>query len=239
MKKNIIVTLVLGTVLTVSFTACERDIKATDDNRPAIVSKSFVEEFDDFNTLGARGWVFINNSEPVGSQGWRQGKYEVRFDSKNGQVVDGFPAYSSQKSQNDFVSADLNCGFDVSTLNAWLITPVVPIKNGDELSFYTRCRGDFPDRLQVRANLTTGTANVGALSSDVGDFTTTWLDINPGLTLSGYPTTWTKYTITVAGLPTNTTVSSRIAFRYFVPTGGPAGANSDMVGVDLVEFKSK
>ncbi|MFT7352134.1 MAG: hypothetical protein ACI9XR_001904, partial [Flavobacterium sp.] len=64
----------------------------------------------------------------------------------------------------------------------------------------------------------------------VGGFTTLALEINPTLSTTGYPTTWTLYTYTVTGLPTAT--SCKIAFRYFVTSGGPSGSNSDYIGLD-------
>ena len=75
---------------------------------------------------------------------------------------------------------------------------------------------------------------MGTLPADVGDFTTLLLDINPTLVVSGYPDVWTQYTITLSGLPP--AASGRIAWRYFVTSGGPSGANSNYIGIDTVEY---
>lgn len=234
-KKFILYTLMLSLVMVV-VVSCEKDDKpATTVPVPPVVSKSFVEEFDTVANLAKKGWVIVNNSAPYGPGGWRQGKYELG--GKLGNDVVGFPAYSATYNQNEFASVDLTAGNDVAVINAWLITKEIPVKNGDVLTFYTKARGDYADRLQVRANYSNASFNVGSGPNEVGDFTTLLVDINPNYTLSDYPTDWTKYTITVSGV--TGTVSARFAFRYFVENAGPSGANSDMIGVDKVEFSSK
>jgi hypothetical protein len=55
-------------------------------------------------------------------------------------------------------------------------------------------------------------------------------DINPTLTISGYPITFTQQTLTVSGLSGPTVC--RVAFRYYVTNGGPSGVNSELVGID-------
>jgi hypothetical protein len=76
--------------------------------------------------------------------------------------------------------------------------------------------------------------NVGTTAFDVGDFTVLMLDINPGQTTAGYPTTWTQFTVTVSGAPPPTT--GRLAFRYYVPNGGPLSPYGDFIGIDTVSF---
>src|SRR2546428_3306592 len=51
-------------------------------------------------------------------------------------------------------------------------------------SFYTRTvdMPSFPDRLQVRMSTNGASSNVGTTATDVGDFTTLLLDINPTYT---------------------------------------------------------
>ena len=65
------------------------------------------------------------------------------------------------------------------------------------------------------------------------------LDINSSLSPLGYPQEWTKYTLTVSGVPGTSTINGRFAFRYFVPQGGPDGNNAGLIGVDEVSFTSK
>ena len=217
--------------------ACEKD----DDNNtppppPPVLSRSFIEEFDTVANLAKKGWVIQNNSHPFGPTAWRQGKYELG--GKLGNTIVGFPAYSAVYNQNEFISVDLNAGSGAAQISCWLITRTIPMKNGDEFSFYTRSKGEFIDRMQVRANFTTAGTNVGSGPTDVGEYTMLLLDLNEAMTLPGYPNVWTKYSIPVAGLPAGL-VNGRIAFRYYVPDGGPNGTNSDMIGIDKFEFVGK
>ena len=41
-------------------------------------------------------------------------------------------------------------------------------------------------------------ANVGTTSTDVGDYTTLLLDINPTLVTGVYPVTYTQFTVTIS-----------------------------------------
>jgi len=177
-----------------------------------------------FNAVLPAGWSAQNNSTPVGTTGWFQGNTTV-FTAQSG------PADS-------YIGANFNNVGGANTISNWLITPAVPIKNGDIIKFWTRTISApaFPDRLEVRLN-TTNTTNVGATNTSVGDFTTLLLTVNPSLTTTGYPTVWTEYTITVSGLA-SPTPAGRVAFRYFVTNGGPAGANSDYIGIDNFTYTS-
>lgn len=222
--------------MTVLMVACEKDFKnETPTPRPAAPVYSFVEEFDTVANLSGKGWKIDNKSYPIGPISWRQGMYELG--GKLGSDVVGFPAYSSKYTPNDFVSADMNCVSGAGTTSAWLIGPARPIKNGDQLVFYTRTHGDYIDRMQVRANLKNDGTFVGVGPEDVGDFTNLLIEINPGMVLSDYPINWTKYTHTFSGI--TGTVQGRFAFRYYVPNSGPSGSNADMIGIDSVAFISK
>ena len=133
------------------------------------------------------------------------------------------------------------------------------MKNGDQITFYTRAVDDanYPvytkDRMQVRGNFTDGRSDVGSTETSLGNFTTLLLDINPTYIYNdpagnggavGYPRTWTKYTITLSGLPTAGVANGRFAFRYLATNaglyGGSANANyPTVVGVDQLSFISK
>lgn len=197
-------------------------------------SRTFVEEFDTVANLYAKGWVFNNNSKPQGAATWQQGVYAS---GKLG--FDGWPAYSYHASADEYAFAGYASGTGVATLSSWMITPPIEMRNGDKFSFYTRTYSGstFPDRLQVRLNPTDETADVGFDSSTVGKFTRLIVDINPGLTTTGYPQTWTKYEFTISGLP-NTLLKRRIGFRYYVPNGGTTGANSNAIGIDQFSFNA-
>jgi subtilisin-like proprotein convertase family protein len=176
-----------------------------------------------FTTVLPTGWSFKNNSTPGGTTNWFQGA-PATFPAFNGPTN----SYAAANFQNTITSGP----GDIST---WLFTPVVNIKNGDVISFYTRTTdGTFPDRLEVRYSTLGTSVNVGATTTSTGDFTNLILTVNPTLlTGSAYPLTWTKYTLTISGLAAPTT--GRVAFRYSVPNGG-GGANSDYIGVDQVEY---
>ena len=121
------------------------------------------------------------------------------------------------------------------------------MKNGDQVSFFTRTYAnpaDYPDRMQVRLNPTSSSVHVGtgplsntAVATNVGDFTTVLLDINPTLTKTEYPGLWKEYTLTITGVPE--LAERRFAFRYFVTNGGSNADNSIGVGLDKVHFISK
>lgn len=138
--------------------------------------------------------------------------------------------------------ANFNCTSGDNTISGWLISSQLSsLQNGNDISFWTR-KGDtdsFADRLEVRLCLdgapgSCGLAgSTGATSADVGNFTTLLLSVNPTLVLGVYPTVFTQFTVTLSGLPAGLN-PGRIAFRYFVTNGGPAGANSDIISIDDV-----
>lgn len=171
------------------------------------------------------GWSQQNNSQPVGVppfNDWHQG------------TTGGVWA---PQSPPDFREVAFLSGSGLATLSNWLISPVVPFEQGNVLSFYTIALGQgFPDRMQIRHSVTGASTNVGATATSLGDFTTLIDDINPTYSQTGYPLSWTEkvYTLGTA-YPAGTT--GRIAFRYFVENGGPAGANSNVVGLDGVKYR--
>ncbi len=209
-------------------------------------SFSFSEEFDDVSQLAAKGWVIKNNSNPIGSNAWGQGRYENNLGgSKAGKVI-GMPAFSASKSPYDFISVDATCVNNKGEINCWLITPQTTVKNGDVLTFYTRAMNDqdwsnfAKDRLQVRANYIDGSADCGTTGSDFGKFTTLLGDVNPlyeNNDPGGYPQVWAKGTITISGLAAPT--KARFGFRYLCDDGGLGGAKaSSLIGIDQLVFKS-
>lgn len=173
--------------------------------------------------LTGEGWTFQNNSSPVGSTNWFQGN--TAFSAQSG------PSTS-------YLAANFNNTTGSNTISNWAVTPTLTYANGYTFNFFSRTRFadamTFPDRLQVRLSTNGSSANVGATSDAVGDFTTLLLDINPTLTQTGYPATWTQFSATLSGLAAP--VSGRIAFRYFVPNGGPTGANSEFIGIDTLNI---
>jgi hypothetical protein len=183
---------------------------------------ALVEGFDDITTLVSAGWFLQNHSQPVGATGWFQGNSNV------------FPAQSGPPTS--YIGANFTNGGATSTISNWLLTPPVTLQNGTVLTFYTRTVDvpAFPDRLQVRMSTNGASMNIGTTATDVGDFTTLLLDINPTYTASGYPKVWTQFTVTLSGIVLPST--GRIAFRYFVENGGASGANSDYIGIDTIQL---
>lgn len=194
-------------------------------------AQAFSESFEDITTLPGKGWFLVNNSSPLGSTAWFQGtnlSANGPFDSYNGAA-------------NAYIGANFNnTTGSTGIINSWLVTPNRVFRNGDVLSFYTRKPAtpsggtDYPDRLEVRLSTNGASTNVGTPGNNVGDFTTLLMSVNPTLIGGGYPFIWTKYTVTISGLPAPT--SGRIAFRYFVTAAGPSGFNSDYIGIDQVDY---
>ncbi len=183
----------------------------SDATLPAIqnTTGSTTEGFDDITNLP--GWVMDNRSNPVGTTGWFQGNPGV---------------FSAQAGAADaYIGANFNntSGSDICN---WLILP--DLGSLDSVRFWTRTTtgNTFPDRMYVVHSPTGGTTT-GDCFSDFGDFSNTLVQINPTLATGGYPQDWTQFTANVNG-------TGRVAFVYFVANGGPAGANSNFIGIDSV-----
>lgn len=140
--------------------------------------------------------------------------------------------------------ANFNCTTGANTISGWLLSSqMTALQNGNQVTFWTRkatpAPTDFPDRLELRLCLDTTPDSCGAAGSTgagdaaVGNFTTLLLSVNPTLVAGGYPLTYTQFSATLSGLPAGLN-AGRIAFRYFVTSGGPAGANSDIIAIDDV-----
>ncbi|MFL0354266.1 T9SS-dependent choice-of-anchor J family protein [Xanthomarina sp. GH4-25] len=179
------------------------------------------ENFDDITTL--TDWDQVNVSTTLGSTNWFQGNDAV-FSSYNG-------------GPTSYIGANFNATTGTGTISNWLILPVLSLKDDDVLTFYTRTSTGsiYPDRLQVRVSAD-GAASVAPTNdSDEGSYTTLLLDINPTLTVGGYPNAdWELQTVTISGLG-STAIDARLAFRYYVASGGPSGTNSNFIGIDAVE----
>jgi subtilisin family serine protease len=177
-----------------------------------------IERFDNITTLPGDGWVQINHSEPLGTTDWFQGN-PIAFTSQAGAA-------------DSYIAANFNnTSGGTGTISNWLITPALNLSRIGEISFWSRAAlQTFPDRLEVRLSNAGNSTDVGTSATDVGDFTTVLLTINPSLLTFVYPEVWTKYVI--ANIATGGT--GRIAFRYFVTNGGPTGSLSNYIGIDSV-----
>ncbi len=180
---------------------------------------------ESFNTVLPASWVQQNNSSPLGTTNWFQGN-TATFTSNSGAP----DAYIAANYQNTSASAS-------GTISNWLLSPVLNIKNGDIITFYSRIPAgtEWPDRLELRISSNAASTNVGTTATSVGDFTNLLLTINPTLTTGVYPKVWTQFTATVSGVSAPTT--GRIAFRYWVTDGG-GGNNSNYIGIDDVVYTS-
>lgn len=269
MKKNTNILLIISFFLVSGIIAvsCKKDeIPGSKSVTPVTTSNgSFKEGFEDAGTLTSKGWAFKNNSNPPGQYGWRQGRYEATAQQQYKFLAPvpyiGYPAHTANNAPNEFISADATVVNDAATgsgnISAWLISPTVPLSNGDKITFWTRAMDDRPfaayakDRMQVRANYIDGSAFVGSSDLDTGNFKVVLLDINPTYDyndpagsasgLPGYPWDWTKYTITISGVPGGSIAAGRFAFRYFGRNagvfGGTGGTNyPTVVGIDDLEF---
>jgi hypothetical protein len=199
---------------------------------PQARAQILLQEFFDTVTNGIPttnpGWFNQNNSDAAaGAATYFQGNATV------------FPANNSSggsTATNAYIGVNFQSTVGTTgseTISNWLVTPALTISNGTVFSFFTRTTtaNPFPDRLQVRMS-TIDSTNVGTLATDVGDFSTLLLDINPNLQPgpANYPETYTQFNITVSGVPTP--VTGRFAFRYFVTDAGPNGVNSNYIGID-------
>lgn len=194
-----------------------------------MAATSLNEGFSDIGTLAGNGWSMQNLSVPTGLiANWFQGTA----------ISGGGPFDAHQGATNAYIAANYNFVAGNNTINGWLMTPELDFGRDASFTFWTRkATGstDYPDRLEVRLSTQGASTNAGSSATNVGDFTTLLLSINPTLVAAGYPYTWTQYTVTNAqGVPRNGT--GRIAFRYFVTNGGPSGTNSDYIGIDTVGY---
>lgn len=191
--------------------------------------------------LVTQGWFAKNNAAPVGTT--------CVF---NGGAGTTFPAQAGTATQ--YAAYNFNSSVGSGDISTWFVSPRVQFGTGAKLEFWTRAAGAFADRLEVRTSTAadTGTPDVGTTLTSVGTFSNLVLTVNPALTITdiacpttsftalastigGFPNTaWCKVTIEGAALPA--TGSGRVAFRYQVTAGGPAGANSNFMGIDTFSF---
>jgi len=185
-------------------------------------SQAFTENFDNITTLTGNGWYMQNNGSTMGTiPSWIQGN------------ADNFPSFNG--ATNSYIGGHFNTITGTGTISLWLVTPSRTYKNGDVFQFYARASDDgWADRLQVRLSTNAASTNVGAGPTAVGDFTNLLLDINPTYANGVFTDAWTQHTITISGLSAPTV--GRIAFRYFVESGGPDGVRSDYIGIDNVVY---
>jgi hypothetical protein len=208
------------------FTAAERQVlsayfRGQNGGNRAPQATLLTEGFDDITTLPGAGYSFVNVSDAVGLTDWFQGNETV------------FPAQSG--GPTSYIGANFN-NTGGTIINNFMITPILNLENGDEITFWTRSpdASTFPDRLEVRIDPTGANTDPSGPAS-VGSYTELLLEINPTLVVGGYPDVWTEFTATVTGL--TGAVDTRVAFRYWVTDAGPFGNNSDYIGIDTLTIE--
>lgn len=192
-----------------------------------------------FDTAFSTSWTLTNQSASANANTiWVKAAYTASSTSANsifGSGVGGVPVGQAGGS-NSFALVNFSSTTGSGTISNWLITPVVNVKDGDIVSFYSR-KGtdgttDFPDRLELRYSTAATTVVPSTGSTAVGSFTNVGVTVNSALAAGFvYPKTWTQYSFTITGVG-NTPVPVKFGFRYFVTNGGTEGANSDIIGID-------
>ena len=181
----------------------------------------------------ASGWVQTNQSTPVGTA-----TYSIPT-----AAVTAFSTGAQSGAALSYALINYNSTGDNGEISNWLHTPEINLENGDVISFYTRTvtpnpnptpQNTYPDRLELRLSTNGGfTTLPSGGHTDLGDFTTLCLSVNPNLLLTGagsYPGVWTQFSYTVSGLSAPT--ACLLAFRYWVEDGGFLGTNSNIIAID-------
>ena len=219
--------------------SCKKEVEPPPPQQPSDkrITSSYTEEFESVYALLTDGGWTSKDYEKSGDltstpSSWGQGFAGM---SKDGSW-NGFTAYSwspttSYAHTSEFAYSYLDSISSQKSTSSWMITPILTVKNGDVISFYTRgdTTGNYTDRLQVLMNKSTSTEVGNALNSP-GSFTTIMFDINANQVAGGFPTTWTKYEYTFSGLAGKT--DTRVAFRHYLTNP----ANGRGVGIDLFRF---
>ncbi len=217
--------------------ACKKD-STPPPAPPTPTDQSFSTSFESMDSLKSQGWVFTNLSDnPASGWGIEPGTSWGLGPVDGSNLLDDNPFFATVDPYDTLTGTGV--------ISDWLISKPILFQNGDKISFYTVSHGsigypgygNFPDRLQLRLNTFNTSDSIGVTASDIGNFTTPLLDINPlykGAPPGDYPSTWTQYQVTISGL--NEPDSGRIAFRYFLPLNG--GLNGDEIAIDKFEFTS-
>jgi hypothetical protein len=189
---------------------------------PLLAQASFSEDFDSLDwtdpgvpgpgELVARGWIFRNQSDPPGDQGYFAGPCSLC----------GLAHAGPRALDVDLRSADAFGG----AVSNWAILPAIPGQAaGDTLVFHARAVMSFnvPPRLEVRYSPGRGAAT-GSSATDTGDFTDLLLDVSP-VTGPG----WTRFDVPVPG-------DGRLALRFLarsepIPSDGNTWLEIDTLSV--------
>ncbi len=180
------------------------------------------QSFDSVASFATHGWSIRNNSDPRGSGTWTQGNAAL-FSAFDG-AANSFAMAGSDSASGQF-----------PVVSVWLITPAIdfdPMTSARQLSFYTRAIAGHANRLEVLLCVEDGATSCaapGPESGDSGGFQTSLIEINPSLTLNGYPSMWTNF----ASFDLPSTGRARIAFHYYV-LAQDDGSYGTTIGIDAL-----
>ncbi len=189
----------------------------TDNNQHSSIKDGagsiyYTDNFDlanDTNGLKARGYlVYYRGTGPQGNTAtWFQGN-PIVFDAFNGAT-------------NSYAGANYNVVTGVNNIDSWLVLPDMTVFTGDVLSFYCRTvsPSSFPDSVTVSYNASGGTTPESAGWVNLGKF-----KCDEAWTLKSFIAPADGF-------------AARFAIRYKVVNGGPAGDNSDYIGIDALNVE--
>lgn len=174
------------------------------------------EGFDSLAGLPGAGWVFTNNSQPLGSTDWFQGNTGV------------FTAAAG--ADDSYAAANFNnAGTPAGRISNWMITPVMALDTPATLAFALRLLGDgLLDTVEVYVSTSGASADVGTTDTSTGDFSL--LQSYASISDTG----WVNESIALGGFGAGTT--GRLAFRYVVDD---TDFDGNYVGIDSVNVTTR
>jgi hypothetical protein len=161
------------------------------ENFDTLVSTSFGQPGPP--ELISRGWIFRNQSSPLGYLGYYASADDGTAHSGSRSIVADFEGSTGR--------------FSGGAVSNWALLPAIPNQvAGDTFAVYAvaRMTWNVPPRFQVRYS-PSGATGTGTSATDVGDFSQLLLDVDP-VPAAG----WTGYNVALPG-------NGRLALRFFVP----------------------
>jgi len=163
---------------------------------------------NDTTALKTRGYKLRRGAThgPIGTTYWFQGNSGV------------FAAFEGPAT--GYVGANFNATTGANNIDLWLILPNLNVAAGDTISFYERspAASGFPDSIRVHY----------ASNGDTNASTGSWVELGKFKTTTTGSWTERRFVAPTAG------ANGRFAINYRVVSGGPSGANSDFIGIDLI-----
>lgn len=178
-------------------------------------SASTVVWSEGFDNGVPAGWGVFNFSDFASGPGWFQGAASPApfFAAQSG-------AANSYVASSAFIGAQTVSGNPEGTVDGYLVSPSLALDRDLRLRFWTRTveNSAWADYLWV-----------GLLVN--GQFTQL-AEVNPTLSLGGYPDAWTEFTAYVAQRGAG--VTGNLVFNYFLPDASQVG---NYIGLDSVSLQ--